>query len=142
MEDLISLVLVAAVVAVGTVGLFGRRHGRPAVIGEHPGDAVRHHGAGSHGGSHGQPPAYRIVQPPAAAGPPAPMRPVPAGPVGVPAGPGGVHDGATQLMPAVMLPDDEEGPEGPDPDAVLLARGRPSGTAQRGAGRTTGPTGT
>lgn len=134
MEDLISLVLVAAVVAVGTVGLFGRRHGRPAVTGEQPGGAVRLHGAGSHG----QPPAYRIVQPPAAAGPPVPMLPAPAGPVGVPAGPGGVHDGATQLMPAVMLPDDDDGPRGPDPDAVLLARGRPSGTAQRSAGPTTG----
>lgn len=118
MEDVISLVLVAAVVAIGAAGLFGRRQppARPAATGQ-----VRRPG------THRQPPAYRIVQPSGTAGPPAAGRPVPGAPVGVTAGTVGVHDGATRLMPAVLVPEDGAGGEGPDPDAVLLARGHPTG---------------
>jgi hypothetical protein len=139
MEYVISLVLVAVVVVVGSVGLFGHRRSpaRPAAPGPAPGPAP---GASSHR----QPPAYRIVQPSLAAEPAAPGRPVPggpvgvpAGPVGVPAGPVGVHDGATRLIPAVLVPEAEEeaGADGPDPDAVVLARGHPTGDAPAGDAR-------
>lgn len=122
MEDVISLVLVAAVVAIGVAGLFGRRHARPAVPGDQGAQARP------------QPPAYRIVRPSGAARPPGPVRPAAAGPVAMPAEPVGVHDGATRVMPAVAPPaDDEAGRAGPDPDAELIARGHPS-ERRRGPG--------
>lgn len=127
MYDVISLVLVAVVVAVGAVGLFGG-HGT-AVAGEGrplPPPAARRP----------VPPAYRIVgssgsgpRPASGSGPrPAsapPDRPaVPIVPVSVPAGATGVHDGATRIFPAVPGADEPgaDEPEGPDPDAEVVAR--------------------
>lgn len=149
MYDVISLVLVALVVAAGVAGLFGGRRRSAAMAGPggrpagprtrrpapgRPASGRPASGRPAPGGSagHTAPPAYRIVRPDGPVGS-GPASPVPAGPVGVPAGPVGVHDGATRVFPAMAGPD-EPGPDepaGPDPQAVLLARSGPSGDAGR-----------
>lgn len=135
MYDVISLVLVALVVAVGAAGLFGARRRAPAVVPSSarrrrqispaaPGSGLRlpvgPPATGTPLPRPGTPPAFRNVRPL----PPPP----PVGAIAIPGGPSGAYD--TQLLPVTSAADEEVAVD-PDPDAVVIARSGPSAGGDR-----------